>query len=126
MARTIGGTFAGILVFMATLMALEFLGHRLFPAPKGGELPLGLQLFVILAYFLGALAGGFAAVRISKKPWTAWLIAILILVAAAYTIATMPHPLLMKVGGLLAPLLGGLFAHHFGRAPMTAPGHART
>lgn len=110
MLRTIGGILAGIAVFMATLMLLELLAHQMFRTSPGEALPSGMHAFVALSYFLGALAGGLVAGKISGERWTAWLIALLLAAGAAYTLTTFPHPLWMQVASIVAPLLGGLVA----------------
>ena len=110
MLRTIGGIVAGIIVFAATLMVSELIAHQMFRTSPAGPLPNGLYAFVAVSYFLGALAGGFVAVKISGERWTAWLIALLVAAGAGYTLTRLSHPLWMQVASIVAPLLGGLVA----------------
>ena len=110
MLRTIGGILAGIAVFMATLMVLELLAHQMFRTSREATIPSGMHVFVAVSYFLGALAGGLVAAKISGERWPAWLIAVLLAAGAAYTLTTFPHPLWMQVASIVAPLLGGLVA----------------
>ena len=107
--RTVLGIIAGIIVFVLTLVALEFVAHQLFPS-RGGNMGTGLLAFVALCYFVSALLGGITAGRISRVHWTVWVIAILVAVGAAYSLTTISHPLWMQIASIVAPLLGGLVA----------------
>lgn len=107
--RTVGGIVAGIITFVVVLMALEWIAHQLFPGTPR-SMPTGLLVFVAFAYFLSAALGGTVAARISLQHWTAWVIAILVAVGAAYSLTQLPQPLWMQIASIVAPLLGGLVA----------------
>jgi hypothetical protein len=107
--RTIFGIIAGVVIFVLTLVALEFIAHQLFPS-RGGALSTGLLAFVALSYFLSALLGGVTAGRVSRVHWTVWVIALLVAAGAAYSLTTITHPLWMQIASIAAPLLGGLVA----------------
>ena len=109
MLRTIGGIVAGVIVFVLTLVLMEWLAHLLFGAP-GRIMPAGMLAFVAFAYFLAAADGGVVAGRISDRHWAAWVIAILVAAGAAYTLTQLPQPLWMQIASIVAPLLGGLVA----------------
>lgn len=129
MARNIGGIVAGIIAAFAIIWLVDLLGHALFPPPAGlgmrdsaaaigaylAAMPAGAQFFVALSWFAGALAGGAVAYRISGEAWAAWTIAILVALAAIANIVMIPHPMVLQVAAVVAPLLGGLIARQIGR-----------
>jgi hypothetical protein len=128
MLRTIGGILAGVVAAFAAIWCVEMVGHILYPIPSdvtlndGARLgafilsmPVGAQLFVLAAWLLGALAGGLVAALISRQRWTAWLIAGLVAVAGLINIFWLPHPELLQIGSVVAPLLGGLLASQLAR-----------
>lgn len=128
MLRIILGIVAGIVAAFAGVMAIELTGHQFFPQPSDlnmrdpeqiraaiDALPLGAMLFVIAAWFGGALVGGVVAKLISQRVWAAWAIAGVVALAGIMNILMIPHPLLMQIGAVAAPLLGGLLAAHIGR-----------
>jgi len=83
------------------------------------QLPQGAKLGMMLAWFLGALAGAAVAKLIERKGWVAWTVAGLI---AAYVLANiffLPMPGWMQALSVAAPLLGGLVGNHLvaSRAP---------
>jgi hypothetical protein len=114
MVKKLGGLVAGLAVAVVTIMLMEALGHRLFPPPGGpdvyataaGASPPATLAMVVLAWFLGTLAGSWLAVRISRAHWTGWAIAGAILLAAVYTFTTVSHPAWAMIAGILAPLVG--------------------
>jgi hypothetical protein len=119
MVRIIGGVIVGIVACFVAISLVEYIGHQVYPMPaidlrdrEGlsaiiAALPVGALIFVAAAWFLGALAGGAAAARISGRRWPAWLIAALVAVASIANVLMFPHPLWMKLAGIIAPLLGG-------------------
>ena len=135
MARTIGGIVAGIVAGFAVIWAIEMIGHLVYPVPSDlamtdrqrlGEfvsaMPLGAQLFVFVAWLAGALVGGVVAGRISRRHWAVWLITGLVALAALINIFWIPHPVLLQIGAVVAPLIGGLIASRM--VPRTAAGTA--
>lgn len=114
MLRTVAGIIVGIVVFVATLMVMEYAAHQMFRTSPAGPLPNGMYAFVALAYFLSAFVGGLMAVKISRERWTAWLIAILVAAGAVYSLVTLAQPMWMHVASVVAPLLGGLVATRVG------------
>ncbi|MDT9599618.1 hypothetical protein [Sphingosinicella rhizophila] len=132
MARYIGAIAAGILVGFATVWIVETIGHALYPLPSdialddpaaagrhADSMPIGAQLFVIAAWFLGALAGGSVAARIAQARWAAWLVGAAVAIGAVAFIFWIPHPEAMQIAAVVAPLAGGLVAGHWpaARAP---------
>jgi hypothetical protein len=110
MLRIVGGIIAGVIVFVLTLVLLEYLAHQLFAGGGGATPGPAMLAFVALAYFLSALLGGIVAGRISGRHWAVWVIALLVAAGAAYSLTTIAHPLWMQIASIVAPLLGGLVA----------------
>jgi predicted MFS family arabinose efflux permease len=122
MLRIILGVVAGVLAVLLTVGAIEYLAHLLFPLPSdSAPIPAGIQLLVLLAYFLGALVGGVIAARISERSWTAWLIAALVAAGAVWSMFLIPHPQWMQVAAVIAPLLGGWAARHLAASRLARP-----
>ncbi len=128
MIRNILGVIAGIAVAVLAVMAIQALGHQLYPYPGDVDLndpediarvfptiPVGAKMFVVAAWFGGALAGGSVAKQIIGRDWAAWTIAGFMAVAAVMNLFMIPHPVWMQISAVVAPLLGGLIANHLVR-----------
>ena len=129
MVRNIAGVVAGLIVAVLTVMVVQAIGHQLYPYPADVDLrdpeqiaavfptiPVAAKLFVVAAWFGGALLGGIVAKLITGRNWAAWTIAVLIAVAGVMNLFIIPHPVWMQIAAVAAPLLGGLIATHFERA----------
>jgi hypothetical protein len=68
-------------------------------------IPLGAKLGVVLAWFLGALAGAWAALRLSGWATAVWIIAAVMVALSLMTTQMFPHPLWMVVAAVVLPLL---------------------
>jgi hypothetical protein len=125
MVRIIGGIVAGAIVAVATIMLVEMIGHLIFPLPDdlalgdpevvagpSPTMPVAAQFIVVLAWFGGALAGGYVAKRICYRWWAAWAIAALVAAAGVVNVMMIPHPVWMQIAAVIAPLVGGLLAGH--------------
>ena len=125
MVRIIGGIVAGAVVAVATIMIVEMLGHMIFPLPDdlalsdpevvagpSPAMPVAAQFIVVLAWFGGALAGGYVAKRIGCRWWAAWVVAALVAVAGIVNVMMIPHPVWMQIAAVVAPLIGGVLAGH--------------
>ena len=119
MRRTIGAVAGGIALALLTIMLVEAIGNRIYPPPPDfdlqdpgalARLPFETLVFPVLAWFLGTFAGGFVAVRFSRRRWTAWPVAAAVLVGMVVQFALMPHPTWMIVAGLAAPIIAALLA----------------
>lgn len=131
MLRLILGVVVGLIAGMLVILAVEGVGHTIFPPPQGvnltdpaqlatvmSKIPLQAKIAVLLAWFLGALAGASAANLIAgRRAWAGRVVALLILAASAYNMSSIVHPLWMAVSAILAILLGAFLADRaFGRA----------
>ena len=125
MVRIIGGIVAGAAAAVATIMIVEMLGHMIFPLPDdlalrdpevvagpSPAMPVAAKLIVVLAWFGGALVGGYVAKRICDRWWAAWAVAALVAVAGVVNVMMIPHPAWMQIAAVVAPLVGGLLAGH--------------
>jgi hypothetical protein len=125
MLRDIGATLAGLALSIGVIMAVQMIGHSIWPPPAGldwnngevvrtytSQLPFLALLFPIASYFLGALAGPFVACRIgTTRPLV--FIGVICLVLLASTIANLiqiPHPLWFAVLAVAAIIIGGWLA----------------
>jgi len=128
MVRYIAGVAAGIAAAVATILAVEMLGHLIAPVPPESDLrtlPVRAQLFVLAGWFLGALAGGTLAALIARRASPAWLVAALVAIGGVVMIFWLPHPELLQLASVVAPAAGGLIAGHFARQRFaSSPGAA--
>lgn len=142
MGRSILAVFLGWAASLFVIVAVEAVGHRLFPLPAGADIwsraaltgpgpavPIGALILVVAGWICGALAGGFLAGRLVQRAQLghAMLVAVVVLGSAVWTMLTMPHPVWMWVASiLLIPAggwLGGRLAMSRGRAyPPAATG----
>ena len=126
---------AGILAGMAAMIAVSYAGDLLFPtmamrAPGGAieqatavfaNAPLGLKLFLVLAWFVGGLVAGLVAKLIARDGRIAWIAIGILTALTAVNIFVLPFPVWMEIANVLAPLLGGLIGNHLVAARADAP-----
>jgi hypothetical protein len=119
MIRTLGGIVAGVAAAITIIMITEAIGNQIAPAPARVEitdiaetppLPLMTLLFPVIGWLLGALVGGFVAIRISDQAWTAWAVAGAVLAATIFNFILMVYPLWVIILGLIMPIAGGWLA----------------
>lgn len=121
--RMLMGVVAGIVVAFLCVFAVEWVGHGLYPPPAGLDLnnpadverlmatmPATAKAFVLVAWFVGALAGAWVANRIAGRSLAGWVVALLVLVGGVATMLMIPHPAWMWAGGIALPLLAGWIA----------------
>jgi hypothetical protein len=112
-----------MVVAFATVFAIDLAGHQIYPLPSDlnlrdpeavgafiGTMPTGALALVLIAWFAGALDGGVVAALISRRAWTVWPVAAFVAVAGIVTVLMIPHPALLQIGAVVAPLLGGFAA----------------
>ncbi|HEU4814111.1 MAG TPA: hypothetical protein VFS99_07775 [Xanthomonadaceae bacterium] len=134
MGRTVLGVVAGLAAMFVVIVAIEFLGAQLFPPPVGtdmsdpnalaalmAQMPMGALAFVVLAWVLGAFAGGWVAARISVQHprLAAVVVAIAVVAGVVMMMLTMPHPMWMGVLGLVLPVPAALAGARLARPRAT-------
>jgi len=139
MGRTILGIIAGLATMFVVIMAIEAIGHTLFPPPAGlnpmladdmakimTAMPAAAKAIVLVAWVGGAFAGGWVAARIARQHprIAAAIVATMVVAGVIGMILQMPgHPLWMSGLGLLLPVPVALFAAKLAR-PRHVPASA--
>jgi hypothetical protein len=126
--RTIIATGLGVIIAVLVIMAIEAIGHRLAPFPPQvdpmnpdmAKVPVVAMLAVVLAWFLGTLAGGSLGNRLAHCRWPGWVIAGLVLVGAIYQFTIITHPAWMMAAGVAAPLLAAWILSRWAPEPPAA------
>jgi len=106
--RHVLATIVGFIVASLTVYIFESLiGHNLFPLPEGAnpmdmewikqnmdQIPTGSKVFVVMAHFIGIIAGMFIAGLISKTSRIpAYIVGGLMIAATFYNIIMLPKEL---------------------------------
>ncbi|MBT8401714.1 MAG: hypothetical protein KJO98_14645 [Rhodothermia bacterium] len=134
MGRSILAVVAGLIVGGLIVAGVEYIGHLIYPPPEGLDLtdpeairefasaaPTSARLAVLLAWFLGPLGGAWVAARLAKRsPMThALVVGAFFLIGDVVNLVTIPSPVWMWIGGLVAPPLAAYVA---GRAVASKAG----
>lgn len=129
MIRNTVAIFGGVIIAVVVVMGVEFTGHSLFPVMENIEssspeqtaeflarVPIGTLLFVPLAWFLGSLCGGLAAVIIAgtRPLMMASVVGGFILTAAVATLIAIPHPLWLIIVGIGSIILSIVISYKIG------------
>ena len=115
MGRRLLGVIVGMIVAILVVTAAEALGQRAYPLPAGvaadpaalraliHTLPTGAFAFVLGGWVLGAGLGSWAALRVSRASTLrpGLIVGTVVLVAAAYNVWTIPHPLWLVAAAVL-------------------------
>ena len=135
MIRSTLAVLLGLVVALATMLLLEYLGMSLFPLPPGLDLDseddlarlvasatTGKKLWVLMGWTVAAFVGGWVAARTGRRHRTGAAIAVGLLIVAgvALNAALLPHPAWMIVAGLLLPLPAAWLASRLA-TPRAAP-----
>lgn len=123
-----GGVTAFVVVFLC-----EALGHMLYPPPPDLDIskpedqarlmeviPTGAKVAVVVAWFLGSLAGSAVAARIGRAPLYAWIIGAIMVVLSVVTTRMFPHPTWMVVAAVVLPIIAAVIAIRLTR-PRVSP-----
>ncbi|NNE32914.1 MAG: hypothetical protein HKN40_11150 [Winogradskyella sp.] len=113
--------FATIVGFVVASFVVYFfetlIGHTFFPLPEDADpmdiewiknnmdkIPVGSKIFVVIAHFMGIVSGMFVAAKISKISMIpSYIVGVLMLLATAFVILSLPKELWFS-------LTDGLFA----------------
>lgn len=138
MLRTILGVLAGVVAMFAVIMAIEAVGHVIYPPPAGMDpmnpaheaafaqfvsaMPFAAKAMLAAAWTVGAFVGGFVAAKIARHPrGAAVLIALLVMSGVIGMILRMPHPSWLAAAGLLLPIPVALLAARWARPRLPPP-----
>ena len=134
MGRTVLGVVAGLAAMFVVILAVEFLGAQLFPPPAGvdmadaeglaaamAQMPMGALAFVVVAWVLGAFAGGWVAARIAVQHprVAAAVVALAVVAGVVMMMVSIPHPMWMGLLGLLLPVPAALAGARLARPRAT-------
>lgn len=121
MVRLVLGVIVGMIVAVATMAGLDLVTHILHPLPNSlrandyagigayiRTMPGWALALLALEWFLGALAGGLVAGIISRRSTSVWLVALIVLAAALVNVFKIPHPLVLQIAAVVAPILAAL------------------
>jgi hypothetical protein len=121
--RGLVAVVAGLVVAMLVIGGVEAIGHAIFPPPESLDLnrvedqarimeamPLEAKLSVVIAWFLGSLAGAAAAIAIARRVLPAWIVGLAIGALGLWTTQLFPHPDWMLASAVVLPLVAVLVA----------------
>ena len=126
----------GMLVAFVLIALVQVIGLRVYPPPAGidltnpeslrsamAEMPLGAQLFILLAYAAGSVAGGWVAARFapSARMMHAMILAALLVGAGLVNLMSIPHPAWFWVASNAIYLLGAWSGAQAAGPGRTAP-----
>ena len=104
--RRVLGSLAGIAATVATIMVMEAVGHRVTGAPQDpAQATEPMLLWVVAAWTIGTLVGGFVGVALARWRGAAWLAAGLVIFGVVATALSIRAPWWMIAGGLVLPVL---------------------
>ncbi len=121
--KNVLATIVGFIVASVTVYIFESLiGHNLFPLPEGAnpmdmewiknnmdQIPIGSKVFVVIAHFVGIIAGMFIAGKISKTSMIpAYIVGGLMLAATFFNIAMLPKELWFTLSDGILVIIGFL------------------
>lgn len=121
--KNVLATIVGFIVASLTVYIFESLiGHNLFPLPEGADpsnmewiknnmdkIPMGSKIFVVIAHFVGIIAGMFVAAKISKTSMIpSYITGGIMLVATFATIFMLPKELWFTVADVVFVIAGFL------------------
>mgnify|MGYP007070581564 CR=1 FL=1 len=117
MLRRMVGLIVGIFAGALMVALIEAAGQKIFPPPPGADLkdpaqlralmsqlPVGALVSVVVAWVLGAVAGGQIAMGIARDPRVSLAVGFFLTVMGAMTMSSFPHPIWMWIAGLLLPV----------------------
>jgi len=131
------GVLAGLATMFLVIMGIEYLGHLAYPPPPGlnpmrtedlatimAAQPVAAKMFVVVAWVVGAFAGGFVAAKVSRT-WpraAAVLVALVVLAGVVGMILQLPgHPRWMAILGVLLPVPAALLGARLARPRRAIP-----
>ncbi|NNC44988.1 MAG: hypothetical protein HKN99_03815 [Winogradskyella sp.] len=126
-------TVVGLVAAAAVILVFEFLGEMFFPLPEQiditdvdsikanmDKIPTGSLVFVIMAHFLGILAGMVVTTYVSKETLVPVLVVGgILLLATLINLFVLPHPIWFTIADILAVILGFLVGRSLSKQRIT-------
>lgn len=117
------GVIAGVVALGLVVWVVEAISHTIWPMPVGIDpkdpaqlakvmdlVPLAAKIAVVVAWFLGAVAGAWVGAKVAQWPTAGWIVVAIGICLGVMTLFMIPHPLWMQVAAVLVPLAGGWIA----------------
>ena len=101
--RILVASIGGIVVAGLCIMLVEIVAHR----QLSGE---GVFGGAIVGLFIGALVGGFSAVRIARRPRMAWIVVGALFLLSMVNVSSFAHPAWFVPSAIAALIVGGWIA----------------
>jgi len=132
--KNVLATIVGFIVASATVYIFESLiGHNLFPLPEGAnpmdmewiknnmdQIPMGSKFFVVIAHFIGIIAGMFVAAKISKKSMVpSYIVGALMLAVTFFNIIMLPKELWFTLSDGILVIVGFLIGKALAQKQLT-------
>lgn len=127
------GLLAGIVAAALVMMLVGYVGTSLWPLHVPADpsdrqaliegvrsAPVGAQVSVLLAWFLGTFAGAAVAKQVSGAAWPGWTIGGVLAALLAF-IFFVPLPIWLQTLAPISPLLGAAAADILVRSPRQTP-----
>lgn len=119
--RRLLGVVIGVVIAVAVVAGMSWVTNQLFALPvdlrEGNAIgaaveasPIAAKVLIVGGWFLGALAGGLVAARISLWQASIWAVAGIVSAACLAMVLLIPHPLWMQIAALAAPLFAAVVA----------------
>ena len=132
--KNVLATIVGFIVASLTVYVFESLiGQNLFPLPEGAnpmdmewlknnmdQIPMGSKVFVVIAHFMGIVAGIFVAAMISKKSMVpSYIVGALMLAATFFNIFMLPKEVWFTLSDGILVIVGFFIGKSLATKQMT-------
>lgn len=132
--KNVIATIVGFIVASATVYVFETLiGQNLFPLPEGAKpmdmewikdnmhlIPVGAKAFVVIAHFMGIVAGMFVAGLISKTSMIpAYIVGGLMIAATFFNVFMLPGELWFNLSDIILAIIGFLIGKSLAKKQLT-------
>ncbi len=136
MSRKIIAVVLGALVAVVLIIAIEALGHAVYPPPDGLDLtdpetlqayimeaPIGALMFVMGAWLVATLVGGLLACFIAREAPLVYsaIVGGLVLLGTIINLMSIPHPLWFSITAVLAIIAMIFITSRLGTSFVAAP-----
>lgn len=114
---------AGVVLSGLVIGGIEMAAHAAFPLPPDTDMnnpdhlgrlwdwiPTETKALVLVAWFLGPLAGACTAIAIARRVLPAWIVGVAVAGLGLWTTQMFPHPDWMLASAVVLPLVAVLIA----------------